>query len=63
MEMNKIKKTVFCLSLFFVTVCFVVSLWLITVLGDTMSYAMAALFGVAIVWFGINVKNIFNEKQ
>ena len=63
MQMNNIKKIVFSLSLLFVTVCFIASIWLSVVLGDTMSYLMAALFGVGIIWFGINVKNIFNEKQ
>ncbi len=63
MEMNKVKKIVFSLSLFFVIVCFGVSIWLATVLDDTTSYAMATFFGVAVIWFGINVNNIFKEKQ
>ncbi len=63
MTIRQIKMIVFSLSLLFVTICFGVSIWLSVVLGDMLSYAMTGLFGIAIVWFGINVKNIYNEKQ
>lgn len=63
MTIRQIKLIVFSLSLLFVTICFGVSIWLSVVLGDMLSYAMAGLFGIGIVWFGINVKNIYNEKQ
>ena len=63
MTIRQIKMIVFSLSLLIVTICFGVSIWLSVVLGDMLSYAMASLFGIAVVWFGINVKNIYNEKQ
>ena len=63
MTIRQIKLIVFSLSLLFVTICFGVSIWLSVVLGDMLSYTMACLFGIGIVWFGINVKNIYNEKQ
>lgn len=58
-----IKLAVYCLSLLFMAICFGVSIWLSVVLADAMSYTMAALFGVGMVWFGINVINIYKEKQ
>ncbi len=61
--MNKMKLIIYSLSLLFVTICFGASVWLSIVLGDTMSYSMAALFGLGIVWFGISVYNIYKEKQ
>lgn len=60
---KNIKLAVYCLSLLFVAICFGVSVWLSVVLGDMMSYAMAALFGLGMIWFGINVINIYKEKQ
>lgn len=63
MTIRQIKMVVFSLSLLFVTICFGVSIWLSVVLGDMLSYSMAGLFGIAAVWFAVNVKNIYNEKQ
>lgn len=60
---KNIKLAVYCLSLLFVAICFGGSVWLSVVLGDMMSYAMAALFGLGMIWFGINVINIYKEKQ
>ena len=46
------------LSLVFILIGFVASIWLYTVLHDTTSIIMMAVFLVALIWYGFNVKRI-----
>ena len=61
--MDRAKLIVYSISLLFMAICFGISVWLSVVLGDAMSYTMAVFFAVGMIWFGINVKNIYKEKQ
>lgn len=47
------------LSLVFIAVCFGASIWLYSVLQDLMSIVFMVVLFVALVWFGINVRNIY----
>ncbi len=49
------------LSLIFIVVGFGASVWLYTVLHDTTSIVMMAVFLIAMVWYGFNVKSIFRH--
>ena len=57
--MERLKKLFMTLSLVFIVVCFGVSIWLYAVLQDTMSVVLMVVFLLALVWFGINVRNIY----
>lgn len=56
--MEKLKKIFMITSLIFLIVCFGASIWLYTVLPDTVSIVIMAIFFLALIWFGFNVKNI-----
>lgn len=56
--MEKLKKIFMITSLLFIVVCFGASIWLYTVLPDTMSIIIMAIFFLALVWFGFNVRNM-----
>ena len=59
--MEKLKKTFMILSLIFIIVGFGASVWLYTVLSDTTSIIMMAVFLIAMVWYGFNVKSILKK--
>lgn len=61
--MEKLKKTFMILSLLFIVVGFGASVWLYTVLQDTTSMIMMAVFLIAMVWYGFNVKNILRKDE
>jgi hypothetical protein len=56
--MEKLKKIFMVLSLVFILIGFGASIWLYTVLHDTTSIIMMAVFLVALIWYGFNVKNL-----
>ncbi len=51
------------LSLVFILIGLGASVWLYTVLNDTASIVMMAVFFVALVWYGFNVKNILTKTD
>ncbi|MDE5739785.1 MAG: hypothetical protein K2H04_09085 [Bacteroidaceae bacterium] len=57
--MERLKKLFMTLSLVFIAVCFGASIWLYSVLQDLMSIVFMVVLFVALVWFGINVRNIY----
>jgi len=57
--MEKLKKIFMILSLVFILIGFGASVWLYSVLKDTTSIIMMAVFFVALIWYGFNVKRIF----
>ena len=61
--MEKLKKTFMILSLIFIIVGFAASVWLYTVLKDTASIIMMAVFFIAMVWYGFNVKSLFGKND
>lgn len=61
--MEKLKKAFMVLSLVFILIGFGASVWLYTVLNDTASIVMMAVFFVALVWYGFNVKNILTKTD
>ena len=61
--MEKLKKTFMILSLIFIIVGFGASVWLYMVLKDTTSIIMMALFLIAMVWYGFNVKSILRKDE
>lgn len=62
--MEKVRKIFMVLSLVFIALGFGASVWLYTVLHDTTSIIMMAVFLIALVWYGFNVKRMLhNEKE
>lgn len=51
------------LSLVFILIGFGASVWLYMVLKDTASIVMMAVFFVALVWYGFNVKNMLTKTD
>lgn len=51
------------LSLVFIAIGFVASVWLYTVLHDTTSVVMMVIFFLALVWYGFNVRNLLKSKE
>ena len=51
------------LSLVFILIGFGASIWLYTVLRDTTSIIMMAVFLVALIWYGFNVKSILKGNN
>jgi len=43
------------ISFILIIVCLGASVWLCIELGDAFSYAMAAFFGIASLWFGYRI--------
>ena len=60
--MEKLKKLFMILSLVFIAIGFGASVWLYTVLHDSMSIIMMAIFLTALIWYGFNVRNMFNSN-
>ena len=59
--MERLRKIFMILSLVFIVVCFGASIWLYTVLQDTMSIVIMIVFFLGLVWFGINVRNLLKS--
>lgn len=59
--MDKLKKVFMTISLVFIVLCFGASIWLYSVLQDNMSLVMMVAFFLALIWFGINVRNIYKS--
>lgn len=51
------------LSLVFIALGFGASVWLYTVLHDTTSIVMMAVFFIALIWYGFNVRNMIKNKE
>lgn len=51
------------LSLVFILIGFGASIWLYTVLHDTTSIIMMAVFLVALIWYGFNVKSVLTGNN
>lgn len=50
------------LSLVFIAIGFGASVWLYTVLHDSLSIVMMAVFLIALIWYGFNVRNMFKSN-
>lgn len=61
--MERLKKIFMVLSLVFILIGFGASIWLYTVLRDTTSIIMMAVFLVALIWYGFNVKSILKGNN
>lgn len=61
--MENLKKTFMILSLIFIIVGFTASVWLYMVLKDTTSIIMMAVFFIAMVWYGFNVKSLLGKND
>ena len=61
--MERLKKIFMVLSLVFILIGFGVSIWLYTVLRDTTSIIMMAVFLVALIWYGFNVKSVLKGNN
>ena len=59
--MDKLKKVFMTISLVFIVICFGASVWLYSVLQDNMSLTLMVAFFLALIWFGINVRNIYKH--
>ncbi len=61
--MERLKKIFMVLSLVFILIGFGASIWLYTVLRDTTSIIMMAVFLVALIWYGFNVKSVLKGNN
>ncbi|MBQ9667093.1 MAG: hypothetical protein IJ635_11255 [Bacteroidaceae bacterium] len=61
--MENLKKIFMILSLVFIAIGFGASVWLYTVLHDGMSIAMMAVFLLALIWYGFNVKSLLRKEE
>ena len=61
--MERLKKIFMVLSLVFILIGFGASIWLYTVLRDTTSIIMMAVFLVALIWYGFNVKRVLKGNN
>lgn len=59
--MDKLKKVFMTISLVFIVISFGASVWLYSVLQDNMSLTLMVAFFLALIWFGINVRNIYKN--
>lgn len=59
--MERLKNFFMMLSLGFIAIGFVASIWLYSVLHDTLSLLMMAIFLIGLIWYGFNVKNLFKS--
>ena len=50
-------------SLVLIALCLGASVWLYTVLRDTMSMVMMCIFFVALVWYGFNVRSMWRKEE
>lgn len=60
--MEKAKLIFMTLSFLFLVIGFGASVWMYTVLPDTMSMGIMALFFVAAIWYGVNVWKLWKER-
>ena len=63
MRLEQAKKIFMILSLVFIAIGFVASVWLYIVLHDTTSVVMMVIFFLALVWYGFNVRNLLKSKE
>lgn len=56
--MGNLSKLMMWLSFVFVIICLGASLWMAFVLKDTMSYMMAGIFFIAIIWTALNLRSL-----
>ena len=61
--MERLKKIFMVLSLVFILIGFGASIWLYTILRDTTSIIMMAVFLVALIWYGFNVKSVLKGNN
>lgn len=61
--MESLKKIFMILSFIFIAIGFGASVWLYTVLHDSWSIVMMAVFLIALVWYGANVWNMFKPRK
>lgn len=61
--MERLKKIFMILSLVFIIIGFGASIWLYTVLKDATSMVMMAVFLVALIWYGFNVKSLLKKTD
>ncbi|MBO7592222.1 MAG: hypothetical protein J6T00_02485 [Bacteroidaceae bacterium] len=61
--MEKLRKIFMILSLVFILIGFGASIWLYTVLQDTTSIIIMAVFLLALIWYGFNVKSILKKEE
>lgn len=61
--MERLKKIFMVLSLVFILIGFGASIWLYTVLQDTTSIIIMAVFLLALIWYGFNVKSILKKEK
>ena len=59
--MDKLKKVFMTISLVFIVICFGACGWLYSVRQDNMSLTLMVAFFLALIWFGINVRNIYKN--
>lgn len=56
--MGNLSKLMMWLSFVLVIICFGASLWMAFVLKDNMSYMMAGIFFIAIIWIALNLRSL-----
>jgi hypothetical protein len=61
--MERLKRIFMILSLVFIIMGFGASIWLYTVLKDATSMVMMAVFFVALIWYGFNVKSLLKKTD
>lgn len=61
--MERLRKIFMILSLVFILIGFGASIWLYTVLQDTTSIIIMAVFLLALIWYGFNVKSILKKEE
>lgn len=61
--MERLKRIFMILSLVFIIMGFGASIWLYTVLKDATTMVMMAVFFVALIWYGFNVKSLLKKTD
>lgn len=61
--MERFKNIFMIASFVFIAIGFGASVWLYTVLHDTTSIVMMAVFLLALIWYGFNVRNVLKNKE
>ena len=62
-NMQKLKRITTILSFVFIALGFGASVWLYTVLHDSLSMTMMIIFFLGLIWFGFNVRSVLKEKS
>ena len=60
--MEQSKKILMICSFISIAIGFGASIWLYTVLHDTMSIVLMVVFFLALVWYGFNLRNMLKSK-